>query len=126
MDNSAIASTLRKLANEIGNFRPHVIGEHISVSVSGPGAGSVIGKSVSFSVGPGNFGNVVGSHISVVAGPRDPEELRLAQDLQQEADKAEAGNVDKPRIQSLLKKAGSFASATVTAVTRGVVEALMG
>lgn len=79
-----------------------------------------MGQRISVSVGPGNYGEVVGSRISVSVGPRDPEELQLIQDLRQQAAEAEAGKVDKTRIQTLLSKAGKLASAGVTAVTSGV------
>lgn len=123
----AIADTLRKLAGEIENSgQQSVIGEQISVSVSGPGTGNVVGKSVSVSVGPGNHGNVVGSRVGVSVGPRDPKEVQLIHDLKQEAARVDAGDVDKTRIQSLLGLAGALTSAGITAVTRGVVSALLG
>jgi hypothetical protein len=100
--NIALGQALRKLADDIENFRPEsVIGEQITVSAS------------------------VGSEVRASVGPRDPEELQLIHDLREQAERVEAGRVNKTRIQSLLEKAGKSTSAGVTAVASGVVSTVL-
>jgi len=125
-DYITLANALDALAKEIEQTAGTVIGSSVSVS-AGPGVtGSIIGEQISVSAGAGASGNIIGKRVSVrVDGGTRATALGVAQEIREQAVAARANNVQPGIVRSVLAKAASLGNATLTAITRGGVEAAL-
>jgi hypothetical protein len=126
-DYSGLANALDKLAAEVENNAGRVVGSYVSVEAKPGFTGSVIGEHISVSVGPGTHGPVIGKKVTVVAGGGNTcsSDRALAGEIRAVATQLREGKADRSLIQKVINGAGQLGSAAVTAVSRGVAQALL-